>query len=410
MADTEVSNRIEEVGEDFHRDPHRYYARWRTRGPVHRVRFSDGVSGWVIIGYAEGRAALTDPRLRKSAAGIYEIFHDRRDSALVANADAQALATHMLNSDPPDHTRLRKLVTKAFTPRRVAALRPRIEQITADLLDEMAARPEVDLLAAFANPLPVTVICELLGVPYRDRTDFQAWTRVLVGSVGGVAERNVASNAMAGYLRKLVADKRESPGDDLLSGLVHVSEGDDQLSESELVAMAFLLLVAGHETTVNLIGNGAYALLRNRSQFDALRADPEGVPAAVEAFLRYDGPVGWATVRYTGEPVEIAGVRIPAGELVYVALAAGNHDPARYADPDRLDITADSSGHLAFGHGIHFCVGAPLARLEAEVAFTRLLQRFPGLELVEPFVPRWHHGALIRGMHELPVRVGERVG
>ncbi|GAB2686130.1 cytochrome P450 family protein [Nocardia thraciensis] len=406
MVDSEVANRIQEVGDDFHTDPHRYYRCWRESGPVHRVRFSDGVDGWVIIGYAEGRAALSDPRLRKSAAGIYEIFHERRESALVANADAQALSAHMLNSDPPDHTRLRKLVVKAFTPRRTAALRPRIEEITAALLDEMATRDEVDLLEAFANPLPVTVICELLGVPFGDRTEFQAWTRVLVGSVGGVRERNTASVAMSEYLRKLVAAKRREPEEDLLSGLAHVRDDGDQLSESELVAMAFLLLVAGHETTVNLIGNGTLALLRNRSQFDALRADPAAVPAAVEEFLRYDGPVGWATVRYTGEPVRIAGVDIPANELVYVSLAAGNHDPARYRAPDNLDIAGDPGGHLAFGHGIHFCVGAPLARLEAEIAFTALLRCFPDLALAESaFEPRWHHGALIRGLVELPVRL-----
>ncbi|WP_280336459.1 cytochrome P450 family protein [Nocardia wallacei] len=406
MAETEISNRIEEVGDDFHTDPHRYYARWRERGPVHRVRLADGLTGWVIISYAEARAALTDSRLRKNVTGMYEIFRRQQRSSVVVNADTEALGSHMLNSDPPDHTRLRKLVTKAFTPRRVAALRPRIEEITAGLLDGMARHDRVDLLAAFANPLPVVVICELLGVPYDDRTDFQSWSRVLVGSVGGVAERNVASVAMSEYLRALIADKRREPGDDLLSGLVHVRDDGDRLSESELVAMAFLLLVAGHETTVNLIGNGTYALLRNRSQFDALRADPAGIPAAVEEFLRYDGPVGWATVRYTEEPVEIGGVRIDAGELVYVALAAANHDPARYADPEQLDITADVAGHLAFGHGIHFCVGAPRARLEAEVAFTRLLGRFPNLELARPFTPRWHHGALIRGLTELPVLVG----
>ncbi len=408
MADSEVANRIEEVGADFHADPQRYYRRWRESGPVHRVRLADGVDGWVIIGYAEGRAALNDPRLRKSAAEVYEIFDRRRDSGVVANAETQALAEHMLNTDPPDHTRLRKLVVKAFTPRRTAALRPRIEEISAALLDEMARHDEVDLLEAFANPLPVTVICELLGVPFEDRSDFQAWTRVLVGSVGGIQDRNVASVAMSEYLRKLVAAKRLEPGEDLLSDLVHVRDAGDRLSESELVAMVFLLLVAGHETTVNLIGNGTYALLRNRSQLEALRADPAAVPAAVEEFLRYDGPVGWATVRYTAEPVRIGGIDIPAGELVYVSLAAGNHDPARYRAPDSLDIAGDPSGHLAFGHGIHFCVGAPLARLEAEIAFTALLRRFPDLSLAQPeFAPRWHHGALIRGLEELPVRLRE---
>jgi cytochrome P450 len=405
MDDIETADRIELVEADFHADPHRYYRRWRERGPVHRVQFTDAVPVWVVIGYAEGRAALADSRLRKSATEIFQVLRSKRPEAL-AGAHSRVLDAHMLNSDPPDHTRLRKLVTKAFTPRRVAALRPRIEEITAGLLDEMVGRNEADLLQTFANPLPVTVICELLGVPFDDRGDFQAWTKVLVGASGGIEERDAAALAMDRYLRQLVAAKRAVPGEDLLSGLVHTSDDGDRLAEPELVSMAFLLLVAGHETTVNLIGNGAYALLRDRAQFRALRDDPAGVPAAVEEFLRYDGPVGWATVRYTAEPVRIGDTDIPAGEFVYIALAAANHDPAHYDDADRLDITANASGHLAFGHGIHFCVGAPLARLEATIAFTALLRRFPDLELArETFTPQWQASVLIRGLTELPVRL-----
>ncbi|WP_036567516.1 cytochrome P450 [Nocardia sp. BMG51109] len=417
MVETEIGDRIEEVGDDFHVDPHRYYRRWRERGPIHRVRFSDGTGGWVIIGHAEAREALTEPRLRKSAAGYYRLFGDSAKAAAEAadseaatevngaDSDAQVLASHMLNSDPPDHTRLRKLVTKGFTPRRVAALRPRIEQITADLLDEMARHDEVDLVTAFANPLPITVICELLGVPYDDRAEFQSWARTLVSSSGGAEEIAAAFSAMAGYLRDLVAAKRARPGADLLSGLLQVRDDGDQLSERELVAMAFLLLVAGYETTANLIGNATYALLCNRSQFEALCADPSRVPAAVEALLRFDGPVGWATVRYTEEPVRVAGVEIPGGQLVYVALTAANHDPGHHPDAGRLDIGAETSGHLAFGHGIHFCLGAPLARLEAEIAFTQLVRRFPGLRPAWSGAPEWHRGALIRGLEELPVRL-----
>ncbi|WP_227984432.1 cytochrome P450 family protein [Nocardia spumae] len=405
MAEVDLSEQLESIEQDFHDDPHRYYDRWRSHGPVHHVKFTHphGIPCWVVIGYAEARAALADPRLLKDSRGATELFR-RNGSDSLSNSDVQALSTHMLNSDPPDHTRLRKLVNKSFTARRVAALRPRIEEITAELLDDMASREQADLLRDFANPLPVTVICELLGVPYGDRDDFQAWTKILVGAAGGLADRDRASGEMAGYLAELLAAKRIHPGDDLLSGLATAHDDGDRLSDRELVAMAFLLLVAGHETTVNLIGNGTYALLRHRSQFDALRADPTGVPTAVEEFLRLAGPVGWATLRYTGEPVTIGGTDIPAGELVYIALTAADHDPQRYARPSDLDTTRNISGHMAFGHGIHYCVGAPLARMEAAVAFTGLLQRFPNLTLAPDFTPRWQPSLLMRGLTELPVR------
>ncbi|MFI6041478.1 cytochrome P450 [Nocardia sp. NPDC051321] len=403
MADTEAQDRIETVGGDFFRDPQVYYRRWRERGPVLRVQFSEGMPQWVVIGYAEGRAVLADPRLHKSIAGIVEVMR-KKDPSVPQDSLGMALSGHMLNSDPPDHTRLRKMVNKAFTTRRVAALRPRIEEITAGLLDRMAEHDEVDLLAAFAIPLPVTVICELLGVPFADREDFQRWTKVMVGVGSDLAERTRCTAEMSEYLAALVQTKRIDPGDDLLSGLTQTREDGDQLTEQELIAMAFLLLIAGHETTVNLIANGTYALLRNKSQFDALRDDPAGVPAAVEEFLRFGSPVDWATVRYTTEPILVGDTEIPADEFVYVALAAANRDPARYRDPENLDLTGDTAGHLAFGHGIHFCVGAPLARVEAEIAFTALLQRFPELSLAPRSDPlRWQPSLLIRGLVELPV-------
>ncbi len=408
MVETEAPAPAETVGDDFFADPHAYYRRWRERGPVLRVRLPrTGISGWVIIGYDEGRAAATDPRLRKNVPGLRAIF-ERKNPAARANPGAFDLSAHMLNSDPPDHTRLRKLVNKAFTARSVAALRPRIQEITDGLLDAMEGSDEVDLIQSFAVLLPVTVICELLGVPFDDREDFQRWTKLLIGGAATTDEEVFAAGSdMSRYLQRLVQSKREAPGEDLLSGLVHTSdEDDDRFTEQELVSMAFLLLVAGHETTVNLIANGTRALLHNPDQLRALRENPDGVPAAVEEFLRYDGPVGWATVRYTEEPVRIAGVEIPAGELVYIALNAANRDPERYADPDTLDVTGDASGHLAFGHGIHYCVGAPLARLEADIAFRTLLRRFPDLGPSPAAAnPIWQPSLLIHGMTAFPVRL-----
>jgi cytochrome P450 len=310
----------------------------------------------------------------------------------------------MLAADPPDHTRLRKLVGKAFTGRAIAALRPRIEQIAGELLDEMEAGPDrIDLLDAYAFPLPITVICELLGVPTDDRNDFRTWSNTLLQSAD-VAAHTAAGASMASYLTELVDERRARPTDDMLGAIVAASEDSDQLSRHEAISMAFLLLVAGHETTVNLIGTGTYALLRHPAQLDALRADPSLVPNAVEEFLRWDGPVHLATVRFTVEPTVIGGVEIPAGEVVLVSLTSANRDPSRWPDADQLDVRRQAASHLAFGHGIHHCLGAPLARLEGDVAFTQLLARFPALSL-DAAELTWRPSTLIRGLTALPVRL-----
>ncbi|WP_067562455.1 cytochrome P450 family protein [Nocardia acidivorans] len=404
MVDSETTDRIETLGADFFADPHAHYRRWREYGPVRRVRFPDGVIRWIILGYAEGRAALADPRLHKDIARIDALVSAKR-STPPTDPRQLALVTHMLNIDPPEHTRLRKLVGKAFTAHRVAGLRPRIEEITTALLDAVEGREDVDLLREFAVPLPITVICELLGVPLTEREEFQQWTRDLVGVVGLEAERTRAALAMATYLTRLVRAKQAAPQDDLLSGLIAVGADGDALTEAELVAMSFLLLVAGYETTVNLIANGTLALLRDPARLAALRADPAAIPDAVEEFLRYDGPVNLSTVRYTAEPITVADTDIPAGELVYVSLAAANRDPGRYPNPDSLDPTRTPAPHLAFGHGIHFCLGAPLARLEARIAFSALLQRFPDLHLSPAATIEWQSSTLIRGLLDLPVRL-----
>lgn len=405
MADLEALDRIESLGPEFFADPHAHYRRWREDGPVRQVRFPDGIVRWVVLDYAAGRAALNDPRLHKAAAVNDDLLSRKRG---VPPSDPKQLAvlTHMLSTDPPGHTRLRKLVTRAFTPRRVAELAPRIEEITDGLLDALAGRGEVDLLHEFAEPLPITVICELLGVPLGDRADFQEWTRALVAVAGLEENRAGAAAAMADYLTGLVRAKRERPESDLLSALALPADDGDTLTETELVGMATLLLIAGHDTTVNLIANGTLALLRNPDQLRALRTDPEAIPAAIEEFLRFDGPVNMSTVRHTAEPVTIAGTDIPAGEFVFVALPAANRDPERYRDPDALDPTRDTGGHLAFGHGIHFCVGAPLARLEARIAFSALLSRFPDLRLARPAHElEWHPSTLMHGLKELPVQL-----
>ncbi|MFE3517612.1 cytochrome P450 [Streptomyces sp. NPDC059166] len=378
---------------DFQANPYPYYAKMRAEGPVHAVRTDDFERIWMIVGYEEARSALADQRFSK----------DWRTTE-TWSASSNPINANMLEMDAPHHTRLRRLVAREFTPRRVDALRPRVERITGELLDAMVPAGSADLVDAFAFPLPMTVICELLGVPDIDRDAFRSMSNAIVTPVSADRESE-AVHAMGAYLDELVEDKRCSPGEDLLSALIQVREDDDGLSRDELIGMAFLLLVAGHETTVNLIANGVRALLDHPEQLALLRADPELVDGAVEEMLRYDGPVATATFRFTRELVEIGSTVIPRGEAVLVALGSGDRDPGRYPEPDTFDIRREARGHLAFGHGIHFCLGAPLARMEGRIAIRALLERCPRLAH-DPSggEPEWLPGLLLRGARHLPVR------
>ncbi|WP_079063946.1 cytochrome P450 family protein [Streptomyces sp. NRRL F-4489] len=385
-------------GPDFVADPYPYYAALRARGPVHRVRTPFGQEAWLIVGHEAVRTALADPRLGKdwSSAHLERVVDDRAP-----------LFTNMLDVDPPHHTRLRKLVAKEFTPRRVEALRPRVQHLTDGLLDAMLAAPDgrADLVEALAFPLPMTVICELLGVPSMDRDAFRAWSRELV-SPTGPEEVRAAVVAMSEYLAGLIETQRREPADGLLSALIRTSDEDgDQLSREELIGTAFLLLVAGHETTVGLISNGVRALLEHPDQLAALRADGGLLENAVEEMLRYDGPVETATWRCAAAPVELGGTVIPQGAPVLISLASASRDPQRFAAADDFDLTRDARGHVAFGHGIHFCLGAPLARLEGRIALRSLLDRCPGLALdTTAGALTWRSGLLMRGPERLPVR------
>ncbi|OLR94214.1 cytochrome P450 family protein [Actinokineospora bangkokensis] len=390
---------------DFRQDPEALYARLRRGAPVCEALFPRGFRGWLVTRYDDAKAALTDPRLSKDMSRFAELMTRHHHGSGRFTPFPEDVTAHMLNSDPPDHTRLRRLVNRAFTIRGVAKMAEGIEAITDELLDGLAGRTEVDLLDAFAFPLPITVISDLLGVPHADREDFRAWTSAVI-SKGAPGAAAAAARAMGEYLGGLIEAKRAHPTDDLLSALVEAHDDGDRLSAGELRSMAFLLLIAGHETTVNLIGNGVLALLRNPDQLAALRADRSLLPGAVEEFLRYEGPVNVATFRYTTEPVELGGVRIPEGEFVMVALASANRDDAHVADAGTLDITRPQTPHLAFGHGIHYCVGAPLARLEATTAIGGLLDRFPDLALAaEPEELLWRPSTLVRGLETLPVRL-----
>lgn len=400
-----------EFDEALRRDPYPCYAEVRDAAPVHRVRLADGRSAWLVTRYEEALQALTDARLSKDFRRFTRAIaeHDREPDPPVP---LLFVGRSMLNTDPPDHTRLRTLVSRAFTTRRVEALRGRIQEITDGLLDAMARQQGVvDLVAALAFPLPITVIGELLGVPVEDWAMLRGWFTTLLGSTPVVTRDSPATEAatrLFGYLVELLAAKRREPRDDLLSGLIGACDGDQRLDEQELLSTTFLLILAGHETTVNLIANGTVALLRNPDQLAALRADPALVPAAVEELLRYEGPVQHATFRFTTEPVEVGGVTIPANQRVLVLLAGANRDPARFEHPERLDVRRGDTRHLAFGQGIHFCLGAPLARLEAQIAFASLLRRFPHLRLAAaPAELRWREGFVLRALCELPVTLTE---
>ncbi|GAA4553347.1 cytochrome P450 [Pseudonocardia xishanensis] len=387
----------------FFADPDGLYQRLREEAPVSRVVTPMGLTVWLVTRYADARPALNDPRLSKSGATFTTLLEKQGITPANRAHFADSLVVHMLNMDPPDHTRLRKLVSRAFTVRAIAEMRPRITAVAEELADAMTG-DEVDLLDAFAFPLPMTVISELLGVPPERREDFRGWSNTLL-SAGDPQTRTEAATAMAQFLSDLVADKAAHPGEDMLSAIVRASEDGDSLSHAEVISMAFLLLVAGHETTVNLIANGMLALLRHPDQLAALRADPSLVPNAVEEFLRYDGPVNLATMRFTTEPVEIGGTVVPEGQVVLVSLIGANRDPERYERPTELDVTRDTRGHLAFGYGIHHCLGAPLARLEGEIAFRTLLTRFPEMSLAaEPESLTWRESTLIHGATRLPVR------
>ncbi|MET9494503.1 cytochrome P450 [Streptomyces sp. NPDC006552] len=385
---------------DFTVDPYSAFRALRSRGPVHHARFPTGDEAWLVIGHEEVRAAFADPRLR----------NDVRHAADFEDDGLYAVGRNMLQVDPPDHTRLRTLVAREFTARRVQALRPRVEEAAGSLLDTVAADGRADLVAAYAYPLPLTIICELLGVPGDDRAAFRGWSTQVVALDDAEGSAR-ASQEMAGYLAGLAEEKRRlrhAPESDLLHALVrgHHSDDAERLSPEELLGMAFLLLVAGHETTVNLIANAVHLLLSHPDQLAALRTDPELLPGAVEETLRHESPAPAGAYRYAADPLDLGGVRIPAGARVVLSIAAANRDPARFAAPDRFDVRRDpvaTRAHLAFGHGLHHCLGAPLARLEATLALRLLLDRFPGLAFDGDGTPRWR-ASLMRGLRDLPVR------
>jgi cytochrome P450 len=395
-------------------NPYPIYQLLRTVHPVLPVPTPDfdGPGVWLLTRYADVHAVLKDNRFSVDRTRAPLIRENLERLPAFIQQSARGMRS-ILIMDPPDHTRVRKLVNKAFTPKRVAALRPRIEALVEAELDDIERRGRFDLIHDLAEPLPAIVIAELLGVPAEDHRQFREWSSTLIAAIAARtdeqrARATGAGQELLGYLSEVIEKRRREPRDDLISAMIHAQEESDVLSDAELLATSNLILLAGHETTTNLIGNGTLALLRERDQLERLQQDPSGVPRAVEELLRYEGPVQ-ATIRVATEDLPVGDRTIPEGSLVLVSIGAANRDPEVFPEPDRLDVGRDPNPHLAFGFATHFCLGAPLARLEAQVAFDRLVRRFPKLELVEE-APEYRENPVLRGLKRLELDTGSVTG
>ncbi|QTE00116.1 cytochrome P450 family protein [Streptomyces cyanogenus] len=391
----------------FMADPGPAYERLRSTAPVTRIRLRPGLSPWLISGYEEARTVLSDPVFSVDPArtrpGVREAIAAGR-----AEEKTALLGRHLLSVDPPDHTRMRRLMSRALTARRMQQLRGPVGTFATELLDALTGRREFDVLGDYALPLAVRVICELIGIPPEDRAAFQRWGSLLVRSeLQDDASFDRVSDEMAGYLVPLVAARRAEPADDLVSALV-AAHDEERLDDYELISLVYQLFFAGHESSAYLIANATLRLLAHPDERAALAREPERIESLIEEVLRIDGPVKVPTWRFPVRDVDLAGVRLRAGEPVLVLLGAAGRDPRRFPDPDRFDTGRTAvQQHLAFSHGIHHCMGAAVGRMEGQVAVGRLFQRFPELRLaVPPERLRWRDNLMMRGVCELPVRVG----
>ena len=384
--------------------PHANAAELRSRCPVHRIDVPPGAQAYAVLSNKVVEEALGDSRLSKQVENLPAEFRDKAvDNSLL-------VVGNLGFADPPRHTRLKEPIRRAFLPGTVARLGSRIQDIVDDLIDAFPESGEIDLLSAFALPLPLTVICEYLGIPVEDRPLFQEWSYVLSQGPCTDGELKAASEEFSDYFTKLVAERRTDLRDDLLSAIIRARD-EGVYSEQELLSTLLLLIIAGHKTVANMLGNGTALLLRHPEQLDMLRADPALIPPAIEEILRYEGSAAWASLRIAGEDMQLGGVDIPKGSFVHLSLSSAGHDPATYDDPETFDVTRSPNRHLSFGHGAHFCIGAPLARLQGQIAFSTLLRRLPQLALaVPPEEIAWlSDSSLSRGLESLPLRVGERL-
>ncbi|HEY0735009.1 MAG TPA: cytochrome P450 [Herpetosiphonaceae bacterium] len=388
----------------FRANPHPFYAQLRAVAPVHRVRLSRRESAWMVTRYNDVQAVLKDQRFAKDR---FQAMTPEQQAKMPWIPEMiKPLARNMLDLDEPDHGRLRSLVHQAFTPRLIEQLRERVQSLCDELLDAAQRRGRMDLIHDYALPLPITIITEMLGVPSKDRAKFHRWSSTIVSATSGSEMLRVLPSVwlFMRYVRQFFKQRRAQPGDDLTTALIQAEQAGDRLSEDELLAMVMLLLIAGHETTVNLIASGTLALLQHPEQKQRLHDNPGLIKPAIEELLRYTSPVDCATERFAREDVVFKDVLIARGEQIIAVLGSANRDEEQFANPDTLDLTREPNRHLAFGQGIHYCLGAPLARLEGQIAINTLLRRMPKLCLaVAPEQLRWRRGLIIRGLQKLPV-------
>lgn len=401
---------IDIASPEFKANPFPYYARLRAESPVHRVNLRIGSCPWLVTRYDDVVTVLKDERFVKQSSNAMTSEQLARQPwalKLFKTKVFTPLRRNLINLDAPDHTRLRMLVTKAFTPRRIEQMHDRIQSLADELLDRVQARGQADLIREYALPMPTTIIAEMLGVPARDRRQFHRWTNAIASMFASkVAMVYAVPNMwmLMRYTRRLIQKRRANPRDDLISALIRAEQDGDTLSEDELLGMIILLLVAGYETTANLVGSGVLALLEHPDQLERLRTDPALIKPGLEELLRYTSPADMGSVRYARENVTIAGVTIPRGEAVFAVIASANRDERQFPNPDDLDIAREPNKHLSFGLGNHFCLGAALARLEGQIAIGTLIRRIPELKLeMRVRALRWRPGLLLRGLVSLPV-------
>lgn len=396
------SSKVDFLNNEFISNPFPVYSELRNNDPVHRFLLPSGQFAWIISRYDDAVEILQDSRFVTNPPYT-------ADGSGTMLPHQEILSRNMLSVNPEDHRRLRRLVQKAFTPRMIERLRGRIEEISDELLDKVQSngRREMDLIEDYAFPLPIIVICEMLGVPVEDQEQFRHWSDTIMEGFNNTQLSQKTDEVMAlfvDYLHSLITERRSALQEDLISDLISVEEDGDILSEQELYALVFVLIIAGHETTVNLIGNGMLALLQNPDQKQMLQNDPELIKPAIEEMLRYNGPAEVSNIRWATEDVEYGGKQIRQGDMLFIAFSSANRDPEQFPDPDTFDITRKVNNHIAFGKGVHYCLGAPLARLEGEIAISALLRRMPGIQLKRTEESmEWRPGMIIRGLKEFPV-------
>ncbi|GCE07704.1 cytochrome P450 family protein [Dictyobacter aurantiacus] len=390
----------------FKANPYPTFAQLRATDPVHLYASTAEHKTWLITRYKDADAILRDDRFVKERRNTLPP-EERAPIPETPPSPADLMSLMMTDFDPPTHTRLRSLANLSFTPRMVEQRRERIQQITDELIDGVEAKGTMDIIEEFAFPLPMRVIAEMLGVPAEDSVQLHVWTKTIADALGdpvAFQQAGVQLQAFHTYLHDLIEKKRRNPADDLATRLIQAESEGEHLSKRELMTMIFLLIVAGHDTTASMIGNSMLALLTHPDQMNLLREDPSLIKSAVEEFLRYRSPFMQATFRWAREDIQIGGKQIRCGDGILVSLAAANHDDEAFVDAEHLDITRRENAHLAFGKGIHYCIGAPLARMEGQIAIGSLLRRFPAIKLsVDPATLTWRPGSIALGLNHLPV-------